>query len=386
MNGKEAYLREELSRQLEARALNVRKNCQFQDRALYPDIELIAPDGVHIQVECKVIGPFRAPVFSSFIGDAILRRNHRVQDAELLLAFLVNRLSPRAIEIFKAYAEKYLPELNWFILDEEGVGCLRFRGKDEDFLAIDSPFKNRSRMPKRSSSHIFSPNNQWLLKILLLPGIAPRYWGGPMEGPHNINHLAELSGVSQPSCSVFISKLEESGYLIRSSKEFQIRRHVELLNEWYYAHKASARFIYPVRPLYGGELSFEKVLEVVRQSSANSSGDKEMSFVVGHQLGCELLGAQHSNVVSGLIYFNGDVDKALSHLQWVHDYSGESPFALAVPWSKKSVMKSFVNVDGVSVCDVLQCYLDVRSARARGEEQASFLYERILEPHFRRHG
>ena len=42
--------------------------------------------------------------------------------------------------------------------------------------------------------------------------------------------------------------------------------------------------------------------------------------------------------------------------------------------------------DGLCVCDILQCYLDVRGSRARGQEQADYIADNILLPYFRSEG
>lgn len=62
---------------------------------------------------------------------------------------------------------------------------------------------------------------------------------------------------------------------------------------------------------------------------------------------------------------------------------GESAqFSLVVQPHNESVFRAVVDVDGVWVCDVLQCYFDVRFSYARGREQADYIYERVLQPHF----
>ena len=46
----------------------------------------------------------------------------------------------------------------------------------------------------------------------------------------------------------------------------------------------------------------------------------------------------------------------------------------------ESLFRAAVSVDGVPVADVLQCWLDVPGEPARGEEQAAFLWRRIIGP------
>ena len=50
----------------------------------------------------------------------------------------------------------------------------------------------------------------------------------------------------------------------------------------------------------------------------------------------------------------------------------------------ESIFRCFVPAEEIPVSDVLQCYFDVRFSYARGLEQADYIYERVLKPHFER--
>jgi hypothetical protein len=71
--------------------------------------------------------------------------------------------------------------------------------------------------------------------------------------------------------------------------------------------------------------------------------------IVGSHYACHLHGVGRSNVKSAMLY----------------------------------VGRAGVAADGLPVCDILQCYLDVGGSRARGQEQADYIAEKILLPHFR---
>ena len=51
-----------------------------------------------------------------------------------------------------------------------------------------------------------------------------------------------------------------------------------------------------------------------------------------------------------------------------------------------SVFGGAVTAHGLMVVDALQCYLDVSSSAARGQEQAQHIFERVLSPHFQELG
>ena len=162
-------------------------------------------------VESKTANAYRAPEFRALIGDVILRFQHSVKSSHepknrLLLAVLMGRLSRKAEADLQEYAQQYLPHLNWILLDEFGIGLMHVDGKDEE-LAVSDPLKKESaHRPIPAQGNLFSPKNQWLLKVLLLPGIDQRYWGGPNQKPRSVGELAEVSGISQPSVSAFINR------------------------------------------------------------------------------------------------------------------------------------------------------------------------------------
>jgi hypothetical protein len=92
-----------------------------------------------------------------------------------------------------------------------------------------------------------------------------------------------------------------------------------------------------------------------------------------------------SNVRQARLYAKSGVKELLSALDLVEEPAASAQLFLVVGPKSESVLRGAVNVDGVRVCDVLQCYFDVRFSYARGKEQAEYIYERILRPHFERH-
>jgi hypothetical protein len=103
---------------------------------------------------------------------------------------------------------------------------------------------------------------------------------------------------------------------------------------------------------------------------------------VGHHLACHLLKLGRSNVRFAKIYANRPVEGIMSALDLARDESADPQMILAVPPVSQPVLAGHVGCEGIPVCDVLQCYLDVRSSLARGNEQAEFILEKILMPHF----
>ena len=84
-----------------------------------------------------------------------------------------------------------------------------------------------------------------------------------------------------------------------------------------------------------------------------------------------------------MLYVRKPSQDVVTDLGLVPDESG-SPALWLVSRNIKAVDQCAVLADGVPVCDILQCYLDVRASRARGKEQADFILDNVLWPHFGR--
>lgn len=82
------------------------------------------------------------------------------------------------------------------------------------------------------------------------------------------------------------------------------------------------------------------------------------------------------------IYANRPMDEVLAALDLARNEAGSFPVSIVPPPAGKAVSAGSVNLDGLPVCDVLQCYLDVRGSHARGTEQSEFIRDRVLLPHF----
>jgi hypothetical protein len=341
---------------------------------------------VPLIVEVRIMNAYRSREFRALVGDAILRNLHGDSgskgEGRLLLAVLLKRMSPIVVKDLQDYAKRYLPSLNWLVMDEFGQGNACLDSHEESFALPDALRRQVDNRMSVSRGNLFSPKNQWLLKILLLAGLDRRYWGGPSRLPQSINELASISGVSQPSVSVFVMNAERAGFLKRSRDGFQILRCQELLDEWFYAVKNRRHSEIGVRSLYGeepGEVFSSKIRAFCQKAVNEGAGP---ALVVGHHLACHLLKLGRSNVRFAKIYANRPVEGIMSALDLARDESADPQMILAVPPVSQPVLAGHVGCEGIPVCDVLQCYLDVRSSLARGNEQAEFILEKILMPHF----
>jgi hypothetical protein len=342
------------------------------------------PGGGGLIVECKRPHRYRAEEFRGLVGDAILRFQKAAPPApggRLMLAFLLARMSRNAERDLREYAGRFMPELQWLLLAEDGRGRMRLDGRDEDVEA-DEPLRRCDDAPVGlSRAGLFSPNAQWLWKLLLMPGIDARYWGGPQQRPGSINELAGLARVSQPSVSSFISRAEAEGFVGRLRSGFAVHRHRELLDDWVHAVKHGRKEVQPLRFVYPDEPE-EKWLGKLRSFCGPQGGPSRPPLVVGSHLACHLLGMGRSNVRLPWLHAGGKPAEIMAALDLAPAERGEGRVSLVVPSSPASVFGGLVWADGVPVCDALQCYLDVRLSAARGLEQSEAIMDRILRPHF----
>lgn len=348
-------------------------------------------------IEERVDNLYRSPAFRNFIGDAILRYNISAGADEikkrLMLAVYYDRFPPGAIDDLDDYSRSYLGgKLNWFLISSEGRGHLRLLGENHEIMLSNPLYLPPPASSRPAATSLFSGQNQWLMKCLLMPGLPQdRYWSGPAMRPGTITALAGSAKVPQSSVSTFVQLVESFGYLRRHERGFVMIRHRELLEDWFLAHKtmwsAAVRNRRPdrvqtVRPLYGNEPMKDLLKRIERY---NSTQPDRLSVAVSSHLACATLGISRSNQLGSIFYIRDDFDAAMSALQLVPDTSSE-PWAVMIrPAYPKLIFEGAVCQPAyhAPLVDILQIYLDVRLSMARGAEQAEFIYQSILAKHFR---
>lgn len=339
-----------------------------------------------LMVESRTISIYRSREFRALIGDAILRfqASKPAKSTRLMLALELGRMGRDAEANLKEYADKFLPNLCW-ILASRGGDIQLHLPPDINEIIQDEGSQRRNDMPVRaiSSRALFSPKSQWLWKSLLLPGIDPRYWSGPNHSPRSSAELVQSSGVSQSVVSTFVNRAETAGFLNRETDAFTVVNHRELLDDWVSAIKHSRRRVIDVRPMYGNVPETELLASIRDYCQKASKGSTNPPIVVGSHLACHLLGLGRSNQRNCKLYVGAvPIEEVMAALELVPAANNESLFSIEVDGISDSIGQSCVIVDSVPVVDALQCFLDVRPSYARGREQADFIYERVLQPHF----
>jgi hypothetical protein len=140
--------------------------------------------------------------------------------------------------------------------------------------------------------------------------------------------------------------------------------------------------MYPER---SADKSLARVLARLRAPSHAVAEPGRGAIVLGGHHACHMLDLGRSNIRSVRLYVEEFAD-ALRRLELVPTEGGSSLLEIVEPKARDSVFRASIRRDRFNVADVLQLYLDLRSSAARGVEQSDFLFERVLEPHFRRAG
>ncbi len=382
MKNRENYLAKRLDDELQKQGYSPECKAGRQSSI---DAKYSHPRGIALHVEYKILHIYRAAEFQGLIGDAILRFQKEASPGRrLMLAFLFSRMSRNAERDLRSYADRFLPDLQWLLLADDGRGRMRFEGRGHDVGPVEPLHSHEGARYSSSHARLFSPKSQWLWKLLLLPGLNQRHWAGPQHRPRSINELAELSGVSQPVASSFIRRAEEAGFVRRISSGFIVERHRELLDDWVYAIKHGRRKEMALQFVYPDEAE-EKWLGKVRSfCRPPKSGSSRPPVAVGSHLACHLLGMGRSNVRLPWLYAGAQPAEIMSALDLAPAEAVGGRVSLVIPSSPESVFGGCVRAGGIPVVDALQCYLDVRLSHARGMEQDESIMDRILRPHFER--
>jgi hypothetical protein len=282
--------------------------------------------------------------------------------------------------------------VGWLLADEYGEGT--FKDPDEDEYKVLSQLNRRPLMPHgpfESESPVsyhqkqlsFSDLDQWLLKVFLLgrPGIPADYWGGPQGSVEDAFQLSKLAEVSPPVANSWVNEMESSGYLRRIGRKKLIPlRPNALIEEWRGQYRFGDNRILPYRSVYPVSDADQYVDDVLKK--VRSCNESIPLAISGHQA-CRLLGIKHSSARSMHIYFWGNVANVANSIGVVPaETLNDADVFLVEPKYPKSVFGGRVIREGIPICDILQCYLDLYNLPDRGREQADFVFENILSKIF----
>lgn len=355
-----------------------------QERYVEATLRHALPELRGAYFEIKAFAPLRLAPLRGAMADFILRRQHGEISPETVLVVLVPSCTKRVVRAMNSYAARYAPDLRWGILDAAGRGRIATGGGEIQRIELPPLRATHGETPPNSvkgmgdvapsktvSGNLFTPNNQWLLKVLLLSGIGERYWGGPVVARNfGVGQLAEAAGVPQPSVSRFVAMAETKGFILRSGRAVAMRRLPLLLDQWTFYLRNNPDTSVPASPMYG---------DIAIENSVEFDGK---TIVAGGEAAIQTLKLSISNAGRPVLYVR-NVESVLDEYELEHCSGEEAVCELRKPRAERAVFDGCAAVADRHVADILQLYLDARLSAARGEEQAEYIFDTVLAPHFR---
>ncbi len=350
-------------------------------------------------VECKssALGA-RQSVLEGALADAILRARRAAEQSGLrpLAVVCAASLSDSMVERLERYAAEFGDAAAWGLMDRRGRLVLRGEGLESVPESRPRPAAGRQRARKSSHANVFSDLGQWMLKVLLAEEIPASLLNAPRAGfgVASVSALAERADVSLASASKFLSAMSARGFVEQERGEVEIVLRDQLMRAWASAgsgdfEELPARVVFPSRdPLarMKSELARlrrewpEGAASRVRERAGSGSAARASRACLGLFAACDALGVGIVRGARPHIFVEG-FDLALLDelgLELV-DPGGHADVLLRKPNFPESLFRGCVNVDGVPVADVLQCWIDVWSHPVRGQEQAEAIRGSLVQ-------
>lgn len=342
---------------------------------LRPD--LLAQRGGHsYTIEVKSAPEGRRDRLLPLLAQAILQARAFAARSPASVAPLAivgaERVSEALVGDLERFVQQYAPDAAVGLVDMEGFQWFRGPGLDPSMNAPRGRAERRLRVRARegAASHLFSDLNQWMLKVLLAPTIAPDLLHAPRGEYRNASQLAAAANVSVMSAFRFVRQLRLDGFLDESSSILSLVRLDDLLRRWQAESLRPARDI-PLRWILRGDPA-RQLHDALRAN---------VSCCLGLFAAADALGLGFVHGVAPFVYLERLEPGVLDRLGLSLEAPGDAPDVyVRVPAARESVFRAAVRRNGVPVSDAVQVWLDASAYPARGAEQADLIYRRVLRP------
>jgi hypothetical protein len=320
-------------------------------------------------------------MLSPLLSQAILESmTGAASSGALPLAVLVApRLSASMLARLEAFAGRVAPKQAWIAGDGRGAVSFHFPG-EPGLKPRRSPGPLPQSPRPRRQVNLFSDLHQWMLKVLLAPRFERRLLSAPREPSiRNARVLAEVADVSVPAAARFVHALDKAGHLDRAFGDLRLAEPARLLEAWRAAASSSYREEVEAQ-FVRGPLD-EQAFSLLMGFGGLSASSHSWKMAVGLFGACGALKLGHVSGGPRHLYVSSLDSRELEGLGLVvGGGGGRVDVVLRVPRFPESVFRGAVDASGMRVTDVLQCWLDVSHHRARGPEQADFLWRRAIAP------
>lgn len=339
--------------------------------------EFLAQRGAHAYVvEVKSAPEGRRDRLLPLLAQAILQaRASAARSPEPVAPLAIvgaERVSEALVGDLGRFVQQYAPDAAVGLVDMEGFQWFRGPGLDPSMSAPRRRAERRLRVRAREGavSHLFSDLNQWMLKVLLAPKIAPDLLHAPRGEYRNASQLAAAANVSVMSAFRLVRQLRLDGFLDQSSDSLRLVRIDDLLRRWQAESLRPTRDV-PLRWILRGDPA--------RQLHDALRG--QVSCCLGLFAAADALGLGFVHGVPPFVYLERLELAALDRLGLSLEAPADAPDVyVRVPAARASVFRGAVRRDGVLVSDAVQVWLDAGAYPARGAEQADLIYHRVLRP------
>lgn len=319
---------------------------------------------------------------SPFLAKAILEARAGAGTGEPLAVLSVKRATPLTDERLARFVRAVAPEQSWILVDADGRVFPHVPSAPElARLAAEQPAPRPPlKAPARQQS-LFTDLNQWMLKVLLAQQLPEKLVTAPRGRPlRNASVLAEAADVSVAVAARFVRALDESSQLDTRFGELRVAQPLELLQQWRDRGGQSTRHEVAAVSVRG-PINLALTANIAAEG-ARVRGERP-PLVLGLHTACAELGYGHVTGAVPVVWTPSlDLKRLESFGLVAHTEGQRTDVVLRVPRFPESLYRGVVQPNAAPVTDIIQCWLDTSHHRVRGEEQADFLWRRVLKPAF----
>ena len=304
-----------------------------------------------------------------------------------------NHIPDSVADQARQFVRERAPDVAVGLLDLEGYRS--FAGHGLESLSAERRKGSSASSPKLPSRapQLFSDLNQWMLKVLLAPGIPEPYLSAPRGHYQGASQLAEAASVSVMSAFRFVDQFSKEGFLEQSSGRLRVVRWNELMKRWQAASQQRVLEI-PMRwILHKGKEALPNALRSFTSAGAITPGGKRKlnralssprpRACLGLFAAAEALGLGFVHGVQPFLYLERMSQDILESFGLsARGADQQADIYVRIPGNRESVFRGAVVRDDVPSSDILQVWLDVSQHPSRGREQADVIWRRILAPAF----
>jgi hypothetical protein len=324
----------------------------------------------------------RRTVLQGYLADAALRAREAAAGVGRRPLAVVGAplLSDNQRTTLRTYAQNYLGNTAYGLVDQTGRAEFTGPGLPEAISAASALAPLRGKRTQPGASNPFSDSNQWLLKVLLAPRLPNTLIRAPYALAKNSHHLAKLARVSPATAHRFVRLFEKLGFLATKGGPLRLVDEERLLRAW-----CSALVTPPpeyrlqwLLPQDDGDAQLRQTLTKLRLPGPNH---KPSRTCLALYAASTRLGWGHTHGISPHVYIERSLTESPSLIGTIEaEPLAKADLYLRRPLFPKSVFRAAVTAQGELCTDVIQTWLDTNGHSARGQEQADFLWRRVICP------